>query len=164
MNMKADHHNKIPVPVTLDLFQNEEYPSGSSAYLNAATAGARKAIQNWLGRLERGPMYLFEVAGTECALEFFTGHWEGVAPYGMVKGGRWRWGRIDAGDPDADESGEDILLDVALGRTPAPGKRGNRRRALSPYSDSDLTQVEIEAHALARAEENLEKLALHKMP
>ena len=134
-------------------------------YLYAATAGAGRAINQWLRQIERGPMYLFEVGGVECALDFLTGHWAEVAPYAMVEGGRWRWGRLESGDPDDDETGEDILLDVTLSRPLAKGRAGRRHRAtFPPYADCDLTKKEIEFHSIVRAEENLRKLTLRKMP
>ena len=146
-------------------FPDEKHPSGSSLYLHAAVAGAGEAINAWLKQIKRGPTYLFEFEGVECALEFFTGHWEGVVPYGMVEGGRWRWGRLDAGDPDEDETGEDILLDVALGRSPVRGRAGRCHRAkFPPYPGGALTQAEIRAHAAKRAEENLYALILREMP
>lgn len=149
-----------------DLSNEEKHSPSSSLYLHAAIAGAGQAINAWLRRIKRGPTYLFEVGGVECALEFFTGHWAGVAPYGMVEGGRWRWGRLESGDPDKDGSGEDILLDVALGRPLARGMQGRRHRAkFPPYPPgSDLTQAEVEAHAAAQAEENLTKLDLRVVP
>ena len=148
-----------------NLPDEERHPPGSPPYLHAATVGAGQAINAWLRQIERGPVYLFEVAGMECALEFFTGHWAGVVPYGMVEGGRWRWGRLESGDPDEDETGEDILLDVALSRAPVRGRQGRRHRAkFPPYPGDDLTQAEIETHAASRAKENLKKLDLRAVP
>jgi hypothetical protein len=142
----------------------EKYSPGCPMYLHAATAGAGQAINEWLRRIERCPMYLFEVSGVECALEFFTSQWPGAVPYGMVEGGRWRWGRLESGDPDEDESGEDILLDVALSRPRVRGRQGRRYRAnFPPYADGGLSQAEIEAYAVIRAVENLGKLSLRKM-
>ena len=145
--------------------KEKKHAPGSPAYLHAATSGAGEAIHRWLCQIKRGPTYLFAVAGVECALEFCTGHWAGVAPYGMAEGGRWRWGRLESGDPDEDESGEDILLDAALGRPPVRGRAGRRHRAEFPaYPGGDLTQAEIKAHAATRAEQNLQKLVLHEVP
>ena len=93
----------------MNLFGEEKYDPRDPAYLRAAESAAHLAISDWLESVHAEHMYLFEVDGVECALERFTGHW------GMEA--RWRWGRTAAGDPDEDESGENILLDVALGRT-----------------------------------------------
>ncbi len=141
------------------------YRATDRTYGRTATEAARQAVQEWLQHVDRRSMQLFEVDGVECALEFFAGHWEGVAPYGMAEGGRWRWGRVDAGDPDEDESGEDVLLDVALGRTlSADPATGRRRPAFPPFSDAELTTAAIRTHALARAEENLSRLVLRHFP
>ena len=121
-----------------------------------AESAARFAVVEWLQGLDREHMHLFEVDGVECALECFTGHWGTEA--------RWRWDRTAAGDPDEDDSGEDILLDVALGRKVAPRQQKARRQAkLPPYAEGDLSEDDIKSCALARARENLGKLALHRM-
>ena len=141
---------------TMNLFGEERYSPLHPEYLRVAEVAARLAIAEWLQGIDRAHLHLFEVVGVECALECFTGHW------GMDA--RWRWGRTAAGDPDEDDSGEDILLDVALGRKVAPRRRKSRRRPeLPPYADGDLAPEEIKTCALARAKENLGKLVLHRM-
>ena len=142
--------------MTMNLFGDERYHPQHPEYLRVAEAAAQLAIAEWLKGIGGEHMHLFEVDGVECALECFAGHWGTDA--------RWRWGRIAAGDPDEDDSGEDILLEVALGRPLAPGKRSARRRAaLPPYAEGDLSVDEIKACALTRARENLGKLVLHQM-
>ena len=118
--------------MTMNLFGDERYSLRHPEYLRVAEAAAQLAIAEWLQGIDREQMHLFEVDGVECALECFTGHWGTDA--------RWRWGRTAAGDPDEDDSGEDILLDVALGRKVA---RPDRRRRvggleLPPYAEGDL--------------------------
>ena len=141
---------------SMNLFDEEKHAPGSPVYLGVAEAAARLAIADWLQDIDGKHMYLFEVEGVECALECFTGHWGTDA--------RWRWGRTAAGDPDEDDSGEDILLDVALGRKVAwqPGK-ARRRPPLPPYAEGNLSEDEIKSCALARAKQNLGKLFLHRM-
>jgi hypothetical protein len=141
---------------TMNLFGDERYHPKNPEYVRVAETAAQLAIAEWLQGIDSEHMHLFEVNGVECALECFTGHW------GMDA--RWRWGRTSAGDPDEDDSGEDILLDVALGRKIAPGRQRARRRAeLRPYADGDLAEDEIKTCALTRANENLGKLVLHRM-
>ncbi len=141
------------------------YSATDPTYRRTAAEAARQATLEWLRGVDRRSMHLFEADGVECALEFFTGHWEGVVPYGMTEEGRWRWGRVDAGDPDEDESGEDVLLEVALGRTLSSDPPTSRRRPpLSPFSDAELTTAAIRTHALARAKERLSKLVLRHLP
>ena len=137
-----------------------------ATYRRTAAGAARKAIQEWLRRVDRRSMHSFDVNGVKCALEFFTGHWGGVEPYGMVEGGRWRWKRLDAGDPDEDESGEDVLLEVALGRplSPEPPEGLRKRRPFPAFSEGELTTAEIRTLSLARAKENLAKLVLRRLP
>ena len=135
--------------------------TASTAYRRVTRNAARTAIRKWLRGLHRSGMYLFEVDGVECALEYFNGHW------GMEEGGRWRWGRVGAGDPDEDMSGEDVLLEVALGG-PLPRQQPSgpyRRRDTPMFSGgADLTRAEIRRLAAARACENLGKLVLHRLP
>ena len=141
---------------TMNLFGDERYPAPHPEYLRVAVEAAQAVIAEWLRGIDGNHTYLFEVEGVECALECFAGHWGTNA--------RWRWGRLAAGDPDEDESGENILLDVALGRRLAVGKRRARADAgLPPYTESDLSVDEIKACAETRAKENLEKLVLHRM-
>ena len=140
----------------------QRYSSGEPMYLHVATAAVRSVIVEWLNTLERGPVYLFEVESVECALEFVPDHAEGFAPHGLVEGGRWRWGRLESGDPDEDETGEDILLDVALSRPLARGRQGRRHRtAFPPYRGGDLTHAEVAEYAVVRAKVNLGRLSLH---
>ena len=133
----------------------------SATYRRITRDAARAAIRKWLQGLHCSGMYLFEVDGAECALEYFTGHW------GMEEGGRWRWGRVGAGDPDEDRLGEDVLLEVALGG-PLPRQQPSgpyRRRDFPVLSGgADLTRAEIKSMAAARARENLGKLVLHRLP
>lgn len=81
---------------------DEGYLPGSSMYLHVATVGAGRAINRWLRRIERGLTYRFEVERIECSLEFSTEPGVEIATYALVEGGRWRWGRLDNGDPDED--------------------------------------------------------------
>ena len=135
--------------------------TASAAYRRVTREAARAAIRKWLRDLHCSGMYLFEVDGVECALEYFNGHW------GMEEGGRWRWGRVGMGDPDENVSGEDVLLEVALGR-PLPHQQPSgprRRRDIPTFSGGgDLTRAEIRRMAAARAFENLGKLVLHRLP
>ena len=136
------------------------YAPANTTYQRIVRETAHDATQAWLHSLDCACMYFFQVDGVECALEFFTGHW------GFEEGGRWRWGRVDAGDPDEDDSGEDVLLEVALGRTLPPQPPTVRRRwALVALSgEADLTRTEIRALVTARARENLDKLVLYAEP
>jgi hypothetical protein len=144
----------MPFTMTMNLFGNERYHPKHPEYLRLAEAAAKLAIAQWLEGIDPNCMHFFKVDGIECAVECFS--WGMSAP-------RWRWGRLDAGDPDEDESGEDILLDVALGRRISPSipKVRRRKAKLPPYADGDLAEDEIKACAMARAKENLGKLVLH---
>ena len=136
------------------------YTPASTTYRRTVREAARNAIQTWLRGLDRASVYSFQVDGVACALEFFTGHW------GFEEGGRWRWGRGDAGDPDENTSGDDVLLEVALGRAlPPQPPTVRRRRDLVTFSGEDhLTRAEIRALVSARVRENLDKLVLCAEP
>ena len=144
---------------TMNLFGEERYLPAQPAYRRLAEAAAQLALAEWLRGIDAAHMHLFEVDGVECALECFTGHWGSEA--------RWRWGRTAAGDPDEDDSGENVLLEVALGCRLRSQARGARRRAtllsLPPYAEGDLSADEIKACAQVRAKENLGKLVLHRL-
>lgn len=141
---------------TLNLFGDEKHAPGSPEYRRVAEEAAQDAIAEWLKGVDAERMHVFEADGVECALECCTGHWGEES--------RWRWGRVDAGDPDEDESGENVLLLIALGCRLAPGVRSARRRAvLPPYVEGALGPDEIRACARARAKENLGKLVLHPL-
>ena len=106
----------------MNLFGDERYPAQHPEYLRVAVEAAQAAIAEWLRGIDGNHVYLFEVEGVECALECFAGHWGTNA--------RWRWGRLAAGDPDENENGENILLDVALGLS--SGGRDNDVPAQTP--------------------------------
>ena len=144
---------------TMNLFGEERYLPAQPEYRRLAEEAAQLALAEWLRGIDAQHMYVFEVDGVECALECFTGHWGSEA--------RWRWGRTAAGDPDEDDSGENVLLEVALGYRLRSQARGARRRAtlppLPPYAEGDLSADEIRAYAQARTKENLGKLILHRL-
>ena len=136
-------------------------PSVGAAYRRLVRDAASASIHDWLRGLSGLGRYLFVVDGIECALEFYRGHW------GMEEGGRWRWGRVDAGDPDEDCSGENVLLEVALGRklSTQPVSTIQRRRDFPVYGDgAEFTGEEIARRTRAAATANLCKLKLHRQP
>ena len=141
----------------MNLFGEERYLPAQPEYRRLAEEAAQLALAEWLRGIDAQHMYVFEVDGVECALECFTGHWGSKA--------RWRWGRTAAGDPDEDGSGENVLLEVALGCPLLPKNRSARRRVASvpPYAEGDLSADEIRACAQARAKESLGKLVLHRL-
>ena len=145
------------------------YLPGDKEYIRAAKAGAWQAVKLWLKRLEASPEldpyrpFEFKANGVQCFIQFHPGHWGGVIPYGIPGGGRWIWAR-EGIDPDEDLSGEDVLLDVALGRPIGPKPlHCNRRGGLPPYARSELTLAQVERRARARARRNLAGLGLHLM-
>ena len=142
---------------TMNLFGEERYLPAQPEYRRLAEEAAQLAVAGWLKGIDAAHTYLFEVNGIECALECFTGHWGSEA--------RWRWGRTAAGDPDEDDSGENVLLEVALGCPLTSRKQGTRRRVtlVPPYGEGALSADEIRACATARAKENLGKLVLHRL-
>ena len=74
---------------------------------------------------------------------------------------------MDAGDPDEDLSGEDVLFEIALGRTlPVQAPTVPRCRRNQPFclDDAELTHAEIRQRAFAHASVNLAKLTLHRFP
>lgn len=140
----------------LNLFGDDKHAPGSPEYRRMAEEAAQDAIAEWLRGVDAHRMHLFEADGVECALECFPGHWGEES--------RWRWGRTKGGEPDEDESGENVLLLIALGCRLAPGVRSARRRAvLPPYAEGALSPDEIKVCARARAQENLGKLVLHPL-
>ena len=138
-----------------------KYSPDAATYRRIVKDAARAAIRDWLHSLRRSGMYLFTVDGVECALEYFEGHW------GFEEDGRWRWGRTGAGDPDEDLSGEDVLLEVALGRALPPQRPTTpcRRRDLPAFcGEAGLARAEIRALTAAHARENLDKIVLQSLP
>ena len=138
----------------------KKYAPASTAYQRIVREAARDTIQAWLHSLDYTHMHFFQADGVECGLQFFMGYW------GLVEGGRWRWGRGDAGDPDENTSGDDVLIEIALGRAlpPQPPTVRRRRNLVALSGEAELTRAEIRALVSARARENLNKLVLYAEP